>query len=101
RRSPRSPRCRPGWWSPRPRTSRSCTVPCSPRWTPRGTRSSAPRSIEVPPTAAAYTRGARGTIQLVRLDPDLVIVAEKATVMRGGRDLLRDIDWQVELDERW
>jgi iron complex transport system ATP-binding protein len=44
---------------------------------------------------------ARGTIQLVQLDPDLVIVAEKATVTRTGKDLLRDVDWRVELDERW
>src|SRR5262249_33624582 len=41
------------------------------------------------------------TIQTVRLDPDLVIAVEKATVTRGGKDLLRDIDWRVELDERW
>ncbi len=34
-------------------------------------------------------------------DPDLVIDIEKATVSRGGKDLLRDVDWRVELDERW
>ena len=35
------------------------------------------------------------------LDPDLVVDIDKATVTRGGKDLLRDIDWRVELDERW
>jgi iron complex transport system ATP-binding protein len=34
-------------------------------------------------------------------DPDLVLDLEKATVTRGGKDLVRDIDWRVELDERW
>ena len=34
-------------------------------------------------------------------DPDLVIAVEQATVTRGGKDLLRDVDWRVELDERW
>jgi iron complex transport system ATP-binding protein len=37
----------------------------------------------------------------VQLDPDQVIVVEKATVTRTGKDLLRDVDWRVELDERW
>jgi iron complex transport system ATP-binding protein len=43
----------------------------------------------------------RGTIALVQPDPDLVVALDKATVTRGGKDLLRDIDWRVELDERW
>ncbi len=34
-------------------------------------------------------------------DPDLVIAVDKATVTRSGQDLVRDIDWRVELDERW
>jgi iron complex transport system ATP-binding protein len=34
-------------------------------------------------------------------DPDLVIDVRKATVTRGGKDLVRDVDWRVELDERW
>jgi iron complex transport system ATP-binding protein len=36
-----------------------------------------------------------------QFDPDLVIAVDKATVTRGGKDLLRDVDWRVELDERW
>ena len=34
-------------------------------------------------------------------DPDQVIALDKVTVTRGGKDLVRDIDWRVELDERW
>jgi iron complex transport system ATP-binding protein len=34
-------------------------------------------------------------------DPDLVIDIDRATVSRGGTDLLREVSWQVELDERW
>jgi iron complex transport system ATP-binding protein len=34
-------------------------------------------------------------------DPDLVIAVENATVTRGGKDLIRAVDWRVELDERW
>ncbi|OLB65031.1 MAG: iron ABC transporter ATP-binding protein [Actinobacteria bacterium 13_2_20CM_2_72_6] len=34
-------------------------------------------------------------------DPDVVIDVHHATVSRGGKDLVRDIDWRVELDERW
>jgi iron complex transport system ATP-binding protein len=34
-------------------------------------------------------------------DPDLVIAVDGATVTRGGTDLLRDVSWRVELDERW
>ncbi len=34
-------------------------------------------------------------------DPDLVVDLRHATVTRGGKDLVRDVDWQVELDERW
>jgi len=34
-------------------------------------------------------------------DPDLVIDIQQATVSRGGADLLRDVTWRVELDERW
>jgi iron complex transport system ATP-binding protein len=33
--------------------------------------------------------------------PDLVIAAEQVNVVRSGRHLLRDMSWQVELDERW
>ncbi len=35
------------------------------------------------------------------LDPDLVIDIRHGTVTRGGKDLVRDVDWRVELDERW
>ncbi len=34
-------------------------------------------------------------------EPDLVIDVRHATISRGGKDLIRDIDWRVELDERW
>ena len=34
-------------------------------------------------------------------DPDLVISVEQASVTRSGKDLIREVDWQVELDERW
>jgi iron complex transport system ATP-binding protein len=34
-------------------------------------------------------------------DPDLVIDVQHATVTRAGKDLIRDVDWRVELDERW
>jgi iron complex transport system ATP-binding protein len=35
------------------------------------------------------------------VDQDLVIAVEQATVTRAGKDLVRAIDWRVELDERW
>ncbi len=34
-------------------------------------------------------------------DPDLVIAMQHVAVTRGGTDLVRDIDWRVECDERW
>jgi iron complex transport system ATP-binding protein len=34
-------------------------------------------------------------------DPDTVIRMDGVGVRRGGSDLLADIDWSVELDERW
>jgi iron complex transport system ATP-binding protein len=34
-------------------------------------------------------------------DDDLVISVDGAAVTRGGKDLIRDVDWRVELDERW
>jgi iron complex transport system ATP-binding protein len=36
-----------------------------------------------------------------RRDGDLVISIHQATVNRDGADLIRAVDWQVELDERW
>jgi iron complex transport system ATP-binding protein len=38
---------------------------------------------------------------VVAADPDLVIAVDGATVTRGGIDLLHDLSWRVELDERW
>jgi iron complex transport system ATP-binding protein len=35
------------------------------------------------------------------VNPDAVITVERATVRRGGTHLVRDVSWQVELDERW
>lgn len=35
------------------------------------------------------------------MHPDLVIAAEQVNVVRSGKNLLRGITWQVELDERW
>ena len=34
-------------------------------------------------------------------DEDTVIAFDKVSVIRGGNALLRDLSWQVELDERW
>jgi iron complex transport system ATP-binding protein len=34
-------------------------------------------------------------------DPDIVIAVDRATVSRGGANLLHDVSWRVELDERW
>jgi iron complex transport system ATP-binding protein len=34
-------------------------------------------------------------------DPDLVVAVDAATVTRGGKHLIRDVTWRVELDERW
>jgi iron complex transport system ATP-binding protein len=35
------------------------------------------------------------------IDPDCVIVVDRAGVTRSGHQLLRQITWRVELDERW
>src|SRR5689334_9684365 len=37
----------------------------------------------------------------VASNPDLVISIDSVTVRRGTTELVRDINWQVELDERW
>jgi iron complex transport system ATP-binding protein len=34
-------------------------------------------------------------------DPDTVIAADAVTVTRDGVDLIRDVTWRVEVDERW
>jgi iron complex transport system ATP-binding protein len=35
------------------------------------------------------------------VDPDVVIALDSVTVSRGSTDLVRNITWRVELDERW
>jgi iron complex transport system ATP-binding protein len=35
------------------------------------------------------------------VESDLVIAVDRVTVRRGGTDLLHEVSWQVELDERW
>jgi iron complex transport system ATP-binding protein len=35
------------------------------------------------------------------VDPDVVIALDSVTVSRGTTQLVRDITWRVELDERW
>ena len=35
------------------------------------------------------------------VDPDVVIAVDAVTVSRGSTDLVRDVTWRVELDERW
>jgi iron complex transport system ATP-binding protein len=35
------------------------------------------------------------------VDPDVVIDLDSVTVRRGSTDLVRDVSWRVELDERW
>lgn len=35
------------------------------------------------------------------MDSDLVISVDRVTVRRGDTHLLREVSWQVELDERW
>jgi len=35
------------------------------------------------------------------VNPDAVIAVDRASVVRGGTHLIREISWQVELDERW
>ena len=34
-------------------------------------------------------------------DPDVVIAVDRATVTRAGTNLIQDVSWRVELDERW
>jgi iron complex transport system ATP-binding protein len=35
------------------------------------------------------------------VDDDIVIALDRASVVRSGAHLLRDVTWRVELDERW
>jgi iron complex transport system ATP-binding protein len=42
----------------------------------------------------------QGTVERAS-DPDTVIRMDRVGVRRGGTDLLVDLDWTVELDERW
>ena len=43
------------------------------------------------------TRGEHGTVDV----SDLVVHMEGVTVRRGTTELISDVDWSVELDERW
>jgi iron complex transport system ATP-binding protein len=40
-------------------------------------------------------------VLVTEADPDVVIAVDGATVSRSGNDLIRDVSWRVELDERW
>jgi iron complex transport system ATP-binding protein len=44
---------------------------------------------------------AQPAMQPPAVDPDVVIDLDSVTVRRGTTDLVRDITWRVELDERW
>ncbi|HEV7898339.1 MAG TPA: ABC transporter ATP-binding protein [Planosporangium sp.] len=44
---------------------------------------------------------AQPAMQPPAVDPDVVIDLDSVTVRRGSTDLVRDISWRVELDERW
>jgi len=35
------------------------------------------------------------------VEPDTVVALDRVTVTRGGLDLIHDVSWRVELDERW
>jgi iron complex transport system ATP-binding protein len=35
------------------------------------------------------------------VEPDTVVALDRVTVTRGGVDLIQDVSWRVELDERW
>jgi iron complex transport system ATP-binding protein len=35
------------------------------------------------------------------VDPDTVVALDRVTVTRAGVDLVHDVSWRVELDERW
>jgi iron complex transport system ATP-binding protein len=35
------------------------------------------------------------------VEPDTVVALDRVTVTRGGVDLVHDVSWRVELDERW
>ena len=56
-----------------------------------------PRDARNPDASEAAVPGLAELID----NPDLVIDVEHATVTRSGTDLIRDISWRVELDERW
>jgi len=42
-----------------------------------------------------------GGVTTTHPHPDTVVALDGVTVHRGGTDLLADVSWQVELDERW
>jgi iron complex transport system ATP-binding protein len=35
------------------------------------------------------------------VEPDTVVALDRVTVTRGGVDLVHDVSWRVEIDERW
>ena len=63
---------------------------------------SAPTAL--PPLASGAAVGTAADPTVTRpdtVDPDVVIDVVGASVVRGGKFLVRDISWRVELDERW
>lgn len=58
----------------------------------------------MPPLASGAAVGTAADPNVTRpdtVDPDVVIDVVGASVVRGGKFLVRDISWRVELDERW
>jgi iron complex transport system ATP-binding protein len=53
------------------------------------------------PVTGDLIPGAAGTPAPSTVDADLVVSLHGVAVKRSGTALVRDIDWQVELDERW
>ncbi|RAV32550.1 iron ABC transporter ATP-binding protein [Corynebacterium heidelbergense] len=56
---------------------------------PAGKRAALPRNLVSAPASAPAN------------PEDLVIDMRGVSVVRGGREILQPLDWQVELDERW
>jgi iron complex transport system ATP-binding protein len=61
--------------------------------------------VQFPSSPGSTAPFAPGTAVVTAPDPtvspDVVVDVVGASVVRGGKYLLRDITWQVELDERW
>ena len=65
---------------------------------------SSPVPTALPPATsgtAAVNAADPSAIHADTVDPDVVIDVTGASVVRGGKYLVRDITWRVELDERW